>query len=214
MDGRSDERWLTRNRAGYLVAALLLGAAVVGNLEHRTIPADDIALSALPTQIGQWKMVDEDVRNEPDGSYQTLSRTYQASGGAKMHLTVQATRTRLGSLRDWSLAAMAQGWTPAEETVWRSPDGVMEARIQRLVSKSDARIALTWYTSASSQGPSLKSAEMLGARDRLLGDRRPWASLYVIADEGHQEADRTAIVELAAALGPPLRQIMTQSDLG
>jgi len=212
MAGNAVDRWLTTNRAGYLVGALLVGAAVLGNLEYRTIPADDISLDALPSQIGEWSTDSEEVLMQPDGSYKTLSRTYVTEDGREAFVVVQATRTRLGSLRDWSLAAMAGGWTGTEETVWHDPAAPMDARIERLVNKSSVRIALTWYTSSASQSASLKKAEMFGARDRLLGGKKPWASLYIVAASGDEQADRATVEQLATGLAPSLREMMNDQS--
>ncbi|MFP4249742.1 MAG: exosortase-associated EpsI family protein [Armatimonadota bacterium] len=209
MATRSDgDRWLTRNRAAMVVVVLLASAAVLGFVEQRTIPADDINLRALPARIGEWSVVEEEASTQPDGSYTLLRRVYQSADGRKAHVTVQATYTRLGSLRDWSLAAMASGWTTAEETVWQSECGLMRARVERMAHRGDRQIALTWYTSEKSQAPSLKKAEMLGARDRLLGGTKPWASLYIVAASGDEDADRMTVQELAGKLGPNLRQIV------
>ncbi len=205
---RDRDRWLTRNRAAAVVLVLLVSTAVLGFVEQKTIPADDINLIALPAEVGEWTVVEEEASTQSDGSYTLLRRVYQSADGRKAHVTVQATYTRLGSLRDWSLAAIAAGWTTAEETVWQSEDGLMVARIERMAHKADRQIALTWYTSTQSQAPSLKKAEMLGARDRLAGGRKPWASLYITAQSGDEQADRAAVQELAAKLGPGLRQIM------
>ncbi len=208
-----EDRWLTRNRAAAVVVVLLAGAAVVGFVEHRTIPADGIPLDALPEQIGEWEMVQQEIETKPDGSHLLLRRVYEDEDGRSASVTAQATYTRLGSLRDWSLAATAAGWTTAEESVWHSDDGVVQARIERMSHKDDTQIAVTWYTSAQSQAPSLKTAEMLGARDRLVGSRKPWASLYVVAGTGSSDEDRAIVKEIASGLAAHLRQIMSQAEI-
>lgn len=208
---RTDNPVFTRDRAKVIVLALLLAALGLGYYERREIPADDIPLGDLPSQIDSWETVSEEISLTPDGSCKLLERTYRNADGLEAHVRVQATYTRLGSLRDWSLAAMAEGWHAAAETIWHSDDGMMEARIERLVNEPNSQIALTWYTSARSQAASLRRAEMLGARDRLLGNTKPWASLYVVAPGSHEEMGREAVEDLASALGPSLRQIMAQS---
>ncbi|MGC9320436.1 MAG: exosortase-associated EpsI family protein [Armatimonadota bacterium] len=211
---RTNRTVLTRDRAKVIVLALLLAALGLGYYERREIPADDIPLGDLPAQIDSWEMVSEDTSLTPDGSCKLLVRTYRNADGREAHVRAQATYTRLGSLRDWSLAAMAQGWHAAEQTTWHSGDGVMDARIERLVNEPNSQIALTWYTSARSQAPSLKRAEMLGARDRLLGNTKPWASLYVIASGEDAGKGRQAVEDLASALGPRLQDIMAESRPG
>jgi hypothetical protein len=175
------------------------------------VPADDIPLAELPREVGDWSAVEEQVKVQPDGSYKMLNRVYERPDAMTAHLRVQATYTRLGSLRDWSLASMAQGWSAAEETTWRSDDGTIHARIERLVRKPQERIALTWYTSAQSDTASLKRAELLGAKQRLLGDEHPWASLYLLVDCQEEGAADEAVRELAKRLGPELKQITAQT---
>lgn len=209
----SRDGWFTVNRAAATVIVLLAGAAVLGFVERRAIPADDIPLDALPKQIGAWTAVDREVETQPDGSYLLLRRTYEDGEGRRAFVTVQATYTRLGSLRDWSLAATAAGWTTGEETIWHSADGLMNARVEQMVHKTDTRVALTWYTSAHSQAPSLKNAEILGARDRLAGGKKPWASLYVVAGTGSSDEDRAIVREIGLGLAPGLRQIMSQAGI-
>lgn len=207
------DEWFTFNRAAAVVMVLLAGAAVLGFVERRTRPADDIPLDALPGQIGAWTAVDQEIETQPDGSYLLLKRTYEDGEGRRAFVTVQATYTRLGSLRDWSLAATAAGWTTGEETIWHSDDGQMSARVQQMVHKTDTQVALTWYTSAHSQAPSLKNAEILGARDRLAGEKKPWASLYVVANTGASDVDRKIVEEIGSGLAPCLRQIMSQAGI-
>lgn len=206
----NDNRLVTTRIAKVIVVALLLGALGLGYYERRVVPADDIPLTKLPEEIGSWRVVAEEVRVEPDGSYQLLERTYRNPDGVEAELRMQATYTRLGSLRDWSLASMASGWTPTEERIWESSDGTMRARIQLLVNGENKLVALTWYTSARSQAPTLADAELQAWRDRLLGDLRPWASLYLLAGAQQQEEAERIVTELASSLGPRIRQLMTQ----
>ena len=208
MGTRSDERWLTRDRAGYLVAALLVGAAVLGHFERRTVPADDIPLASLPEQIGDWTTVAEEVQIQRDGSYKMLRRTYENAQEHRVFLTVQATYTRAGSLRDWSLAMMADGYTPREERIWHNEDGTFAARVQRMDDGNETRLAVTWYASEHSQSSSFKRAQLTNWRDRLLGRTSPWASLYVVAPVTPDHDDEEALTALADAISGHLRRVL------
>lgn len=210
MGTRSIDGWLTRDRAGYAVLALVVGAAVLGHFERRIVPADSIPLSALPMEIGQWTVVEEQVETQPDGSYKMLRRIYQNEDGHRAHLTVQATYTRAGSLRDWSLAMMADGWAPTDERLWRNEDGSFVARLQRLEDGRETRAAVTWYTSAHSHSASFKRAQLMNWHDRLLGRMHPWAGLYVIKTLRPGEEDEQALTLLADAAGAHLRSLLAE----
>lgn len=213
-DADADNRWLTRDRAKLIVLGLLVATLGLGYYERREVPATDIPLGELPDGPGSWEMIDEEINVVSDGSYKLLQRLYRNADGVEAEVRVQATYTRLGSLRDWSLAATAQGWTAVEDSVWHGADGRMQARVERLVNEGRTRIALTWYTSGRSQTPSLQRAEMLGWRDRLVGDRRPWASLYILARVEPDQQTEQAVKKLAALIGPSLGEIMAESRPG
>jgi len=199
---------LTRQRAQLSVLVALLVALGLGWYESREISAASIPLETLAKQVGPWKTVSEETSMTTDSECKLLARVYRNDEGEKVHLRVQATYTRLGSLRDWSLASMAEGWSVQEQAVWQSSDGAVEARIQRLVKGPERRTALTWYTSAKSQSPSLKRAQLKGWRDRLVGGKKPWASMYLVAAVSPEAAVEEAVQQLAQRLGPDLRQLM------
>lgn len=199
---------LTRQRAQLSVLVALLVALGLGWYESREISAADIPLARLPKQVGPWRAVSEEISMSTDNESKLLARLYQKDKGEKVHVRIQATYTRLGSLRDWSLASMAEGWSVQEQALWQSSDGAVEARIQRLVKGPERRTALTWYTSAKSQSPSLKRAQLKGWRDRLVGGKKPWASMYLVAAVSPEAAVEEAVQQLAQRLGPDLRQLM------
>jgi len=66
---------------------------------------------------------------------------------------------------------------------------------------------LTWYTSAKSQSPSLKRAQLKGWCDRLIGGKKPWASLYVVS-AASSDAGEEGVTELAEGLCSALRELM------
>ena len=186
----------------------------IGWRERREVSAADIPLAQLPQQLGAWQTVQEEVSLSEGGAYRLLERTYENDDGYRLHMTVQATHTRLGSLRDWSLASMAQGWSIEAESVWSSArESAVEARIQRLVKGPRSRVALTWFTSAESEAPTLQAAELKAWRDRLLGGKKPWASLYIVAETTSDTGTEKPVTELAQQLGPELQQLMSELEL-
>ena len=202
----------TRQWAQALVLIVLLVALGLGWYESQEISPADIALANLPKQAGPWQAVSEEIRLSKANDYKLLTRTYQDGNGRNVHVRVQATYTRLGSLRDWSLASMASGWSVEDQSIWKS-DGEgsslpIEARIQKLANGGRYRIALTWYTSAQYQAATLQSAELKGWRDRLVGGKEPWASMYLLAEMDADPGAQEAVKQLAQQLAPGLRQLM------
>jgi len=205
----SKRRW---TQAIVLVA--LLATMSMAWHERREVSAADIALAQLPQELGAWQTVQEEVGLSEGGAYRLLERTYENDDGYRLHVIVQATHTRLGSLRDWSLASMAEGWSIEQESIWHSNHGLgMQARIQRLVRGTRSRVALTWYTSAESEAPTLQRAELKAWRDRLLGGKKPWASLYIVAETTSDTATEESVTDLAQQLAPELRQLMSELEL-
>ncbi len=205
----SKRRWMQA-----IVLVALLATMSIGWHERREVSAADIPLAQLPQELGGWQTVQEEVSLSEGGAYRLLERTYENDDGYRLHVTVQATHTRLGSLRDWSLASMAEGWSVEDESIWSNArESAVEARIQKLVKGPRSRIALTWYTSAESEAATLQSAALKAWRDRLLGGKQPWASLYIIAETTSDTATEESVTELAQQLGPELQQLMSELEL-
>jgi len=197
-----------------VVVVALLATMGIGWHERREVSAADIPLAQLPQEPGGWQTVQEEVSLSEGGAYRLLARTYENDDGHRLHVTVQATHTRLGSLRDWSLASMAEGWSMEDESIWSSArEPAVGARIQKLVKGARSRVALTWYTSAQSEAPTLQAAELKAWRDRLLGGKKPWASLYIVAETTSDTATEESVTELAQQLGPELQRLMSELEL-
>ncbi len=197
-----------------LVLVALLVTMSIGWHERREVSAADIPLAQLPQELRGWQTVREEVSLSEGGAYRLLERTYENGDGYRLHVIVQATHTRLGSLRDWSLASMAEGWSVEDESIWSNArESAVEARIQKLVKGPRSRVALTWYTSAESQAPTLKLAQLRAWRDRLLGGKKPWASLYIVAETTSDTATEESVTDLAQQLAPELQQLMSELEL-
>ncbi len=204
----SKRRW-----AQAIVLVALLTTLGIGWHESREISAADIPLANLPKQIGAWETVSERISLSDNNEYKLLKRTYTNGEGQKLHVTIQATYTRLGSLRDWSLASMAEGWSIQDKSIWQTAQGSgVEARMQRLVKGRHSRVALTLYTSAESQASTLQVAELKAWRDRLLGSKKPWASMYVVAQTDSVGDAEQAVKHLSQQLAPGLRQLMSAAE--
>ena len=205
----SKRRWMQA-----IVLVALLATMSIGWHERREVSAADIPLAQLPEQLGPWQTVQEEVSLSEGGAYRLLERTYENDDGYRLHVIVQATHTRLGSLRDWSLASMAEGWSVEDESIWSSArESAVEARIQKLVKGARSRVALTWYTTAESQALTLQAAQLKAWRDRLLGGKKPWASLYIVAETTSDTATEKHVTDLAQQLGPELQQLMSELEL-
>lgn len=208
------QRTQSQRLAQAFVLVALVGAMVVGWAESREKSASDIPLKRLARQVGSWKTVDEVIQLSDNAHYKLLERTLENDKEETAHVTIQATYTRLGSLRDWDLAGMAGGWSVTESSTWKDAQNPgeleLEARIQEAERGNRRIVTLSWYTSAVSQAPTLQMAEVEGWRERLAGGRSPWASLRVVAQSNSGGDAEQAVKDIARVLGPQIRNLMQQ----
>ena len=149
----------------------------------------------------------------------TINSTYQDARGRKANVTIQATYTRLGALRDWSLARTTGGWNitdaPQQVLPGRSGAPPIKVRLQYLTKGKAGEVAVTCYLSRGQQAASLAKAEFAGWRDRLLGHRMPWFSLFVtvpaVGEQGQAEAQKAAL-ELAQHIAHELQYVAANSE--
>lgn len=203
----SKHRW-----AQALVLLALVGVLAIGWHENREVSPADIPLENLPRKSGTWETVREETSLAKDNAYKLLRRTYEDDKGQKIYVTVHATHTRLGGLRDWSLASMASGWSVKEASIRKIKDDgngcAWEASIQKLVNGPRRRVALNWYTSAHLQAPTLQLAAFNAWPDWLLTGRKPWANMYLLAEEDSNRTVEEGVRELAQRLAPQVRNLM------
>jgi len=204
----------SRHLAQGIVLVVLVGTLLIGWYENREISPVTIPLEDLPRRIGAWETVWEETTLPKGEAYKFLRRVYENNEGQRIHVRVHATYTRLGGLRDWSLASMADGWSVEEASIWDIKNDAVgftgEASIQRLAKGAHRRAALNWYTSARLQAPTLQLAAFKAWPDWLLTGRKPWANMYLLADTGPEWGAESATKELAQQLAPEVRDLMSQ----
>lgn len=209
---------LTAGKARVLAVGMIAVTLVWSRYEMRVTPAAGIDLEAMPKQCGQWSCTDEAALDGYGIEAKTITRTYRGPDNAEAAVIFQGTYTRLGALRDWPLARATAGWSiPTESTrdlALDGDDGRATVRLQQLTKDRTSLVAVSWYTSPSQGVGSLAGAEVAAWRDRLVGRRTPWVSLYVaipVTETVHRPATETAALELAQCLVPELRAVAVGS---
>ena len=203
-----------------LTAAVMIGAAFLwSRYETRAIPAVSIGLASLPQRAGEWTRDELDFTERFGIEALTADAVYTDPEGHEAQVTYQGTYTRLGALRDWSLARTTGGWTITREmqqTIARADGtGQMTVRMQELIKEGDGMVAISWYASPDNEATSLARAEMRAWRDRLVGHTNPWLSMYIILPTGEDIERATAetmALDLASHLGPQLRAVARDAE--
>jgi len=202
--------------ARYVAVAMLVAATVWVQFEGHSMSAEGIALDRTPRQAGKWRCIKQDVSQAYGFETKTMIRLYEDPEKRTAKVTFQATYTRLGSLRDWSLALTTQGWTVTQQVfrpIQASGGGHFgRARVEELTHGETRQVAASWYTSPTREAATLAQAETRAAVDRLMGRRSPWMGIFVTMDsrEGKDETE-DEVVKLTAILAPQLRAVAVAS---
>jgi hypothetical protein len=213
-----------------IMAVAMVGAAALrARHELRAVPAAQIPLQAIPRKLQDWACTKEHTRDTYGIEVLTLDRVYRAPGGVEAFVTFQATYTRLGALRDWSLARTTGGWSvtsEAEQPLMGAagasgrgsprPPVPWTVRVQRLTQNQVVDVAVSWYTSARTQTTTLGRAELAAWKDRLKGQRVPWLSLYLTVRAtkslSPEQAEQRAL-QLATLLAPQLEELARHAPI-
>jgi len=209
---------LTPKAALWIAVGMLTGTLAWSKYEMRSIPATSIQLETVPKTIGPWSCVKDEASKGYGIEVKTLIRNYETADGLQAMVTLQGTYTRLGGLRDWSLARTTGGWTiPTEankELEFQGAGGSGTVRLQKLTKDQMVLYTVSWYTSPTREAASLAKAEVVAWGDRLVGRKTPWLGLYVAviaADEASAAKAEEAAIELAAHIAPIMRQVAAES---
>ncbi len=194
----------------YGVCLLMLTlAGVLGRQpEVALAPALDWA-AQLPRQLGPWRCASaEYVAGKSGEGASFYSMEFGKGQKQKVEVILGVVTSRLGALRDWSVASIGQGWELGSETVWAAPpiQGLplkMVAGVRQVTNGKARRICINWYVSRTGQSPSFVKAELKGWLDRLLGRRAPWGQMFVTCDVTSDDGQAwQAASEVAARLSP------------
>ena len=202
-----------------LALVMLGGALIWSRHEMRLVPASAIPLESMPSRFAGWTRTASTPLDTYGVEVKTINSTYQGPRGRKANVTLQATYTRLGALRDWSLARTTGGWNINDETQQvlpgRNGGTPITVRLQYLSKENTWEVAVSCYLSHEQQAASLAKAEIAGWRDRLLGHRMPWFSLFVtvpgMGDQSHEDAQQAAL-ELAQHIAHELQYVAAKSE--
>jgi hypothetical protein len=203
------------------LAVVMLGGALIGSRhEMRLVPASTIPLEGMPSRFADWTRTTSAPVDTYGVEVKTIHSTYQGPGGRKANVILQATYTRLGALRDWSLARTTGGWNvidaPPQVLRGRNGGAPLKVRLQSLSKADKWEVAVSCYLSHEQQASSLAKAEIAGWRDRLVGRRVPWFSLFVsVPGMGDQNQDdaRKAALELAQHIAHELQSLTEKSEV-
>lgn len=210
---------LTPRTAMTIAVSMLAATLVWSKCETRTLPADRIPLQRVPMALGQWTCIEESANPNYGAEVATLERTYRDAAGNKASVILQGTYTRLGALRDWSLARTTGGWTVASQSqvslTLPSAGQSVVMTVQDMRSDTSNEVAVTWYASSQRQAATLARAEMAAWADRLAGRRLPWLSQYITVTVPRTQ-DRVAAQEraldLAQRMAAALRAVASSSS--
>ncbi len=180
----------------------------------QVVPAAQIPLEGVPTTLGQWTCTEQHANENYGVEVKTLRRSYRDGNGHEAQVALQGTYTRLGALRDWSLARTTGGWSiKAQKQVSLQLPGLGEnivVTLQDLGREKSNEIAVSWYVSSTRQAATLARAEVAAWGDRLAGRRLPWLSEYVtvpVADGEDRAAAEARALDLARRLAAALRAV-------
>jgi hypothetical protein len=198
---------------------VLLGAALaLGYGANDDRSADSIGITQLPTAAGAWVCSHQEVLSSTGSESRRVLRTYRRSDGCRIEVTLEATWTRLGALRDWTVARSAQGWVAQPQQARKlhtagPPPFTFTASLRNMQKGSDRIDTLMWFTTTDADAANLVQAEVSAWRGRLLGRAQPWCEMYLTTARKNTEDDiaRTALEELGCELAPQLRQLMSDA---
>jgi len=203
-----------------LVVGVLAATAALGANAGREVDVRSVRLDAIPENTGEWVYAElQRSEVDPRGTSVKQHRLYQNAAGQNIQASLVATATRLGALRDYSVALEAQGWTRGNREILGGPTigslgRPMGYRLEQLHHGKRDRLALTWFVSARRQAHDLPGAETKGWLDLILRSHPPlWVELYAAIDvDGDAEDERASLIAFAETLGPVLAELAQQES--
>jgi hypothetical protein len=171
--------------------------------------ARQVALERLPAQLGDWRCARagyEEAKTQEGASLYTM--LYEGKSGMKVEVILGVVTSRLGALRDWSVASMGQGWELGPEAMWKvatekSVPWPIEAGARWRTRGKERQVCINWYVRPGAQTPSFKRAELMGWADRLAGRDAPWGQMFVsAASSGDDQHAWEAASDVARRLAP------------
>ncbi len=188
---------------GMLAAALLAGRAALVVVDVSNLP-----LAQIPERLGPWTCVEQEMpaaKNTDEAVYMT--RVYEHEDGTLISSSFQVTSSRLGALRNWSVAMMGNGWNVEEPWIVGpiAADGLpfdLRLKLQWLHRTGLRRLTATWFVSPGAQAVEYERAQMRGWWDKLVG-RCVWGELYMTTLNGDSASGlERATQDLATRLAP------------
>jgi len=198
------------------IPALLLVALVASRMQGRAAGSSDLPLRRIPQQQGPWTCESEQVFADDAGV--EIDRTYKHPDGHEALVVLKGTRTRLGTLKDYAVGRVGQGFVAASKETWqtRLPDGApMTASVQDLVNGPYHEACIMWFVSPSRQCSSLVEAQAAGWSERLWARREPWFELHIkVWAPDKRKAAIEPAKELAVRLAGGLKEVVTAVSSG
>jgi len=193
---------------------VLAGALLAGRVGQQIVDLSAFPLERLPRQLGPWECTSEErlVGKETEES-RCIKRHYRNNEGVRIVVILQATASRLGALRDWTIGRMGTGSNVERLGVWRSGPIArlpfeMTASEQWLYYRGAKQFTLIWFVSPDDQAATFKGAQVRGWRDRVLGHCM-WGELYLETMAGDSEEQLIgATRDLAVRLAPHFYELV------
>jgi len=188
---------------GMLAAALIAGRAALV-----VVDVSDLPLAQIPERLGPWTCTEQEAPNAKNTDETVyLRRVYEHEDGTLISAGFQITSSRLGALRNWSVAQMGNGWNVEEPSIVGpiAVEGLpfdLRLKLQWLHRTGLRRLTATWFVSPRSQAVEYERAQMHGWWDKLLG-KCVWGELYMTTLDGDSAAGlERATRDLATRLAP------------
>ncbi len=203
----------------HLAAVAVLALALIAGQAGRTVvDVSDLPLTSVPEALGPWTCIEQEMPEEKNtGEAAYLKRTYRHEDGTEILTSLQVTSSRLGALRNWSVAMMGNGWNVDEPTRMRprEVEGLpfeMTAKLQWLHRPGRRMFTATWFVSPRGQALEYEKAQMLGWRDKLLG-KCIWGEMYLRSTSADSaDSAEKATEDLVVRLAPHFYNLLTRAD--
>jgi hypothetical protein len=198
-----------------LAIGILAATAALAPAAKHEVGALSPAFDQYLAGVGEWATVSsEKLESGDEGAVVKQSRLYRGPSGEQVAAIFIATATRLGGLRDYSVAVEAQGWVRGNEDIVEGPPipslgEPMRYRLEHLHQGDKLRLALTWFVSSRRQARDLAGAEFGGWTDLITQSRPPvWVEVYATLDVAKDEAaTRKTLTDFATSVGPAMARL-------
>lgn len=197
---------------------ILAVSAAIANEITRDVSVRPLDLRGDMGRLGAWRCVQVGKsENLEQGTAFKQAAVYENDRGVRIQAYFVTTATRLGALRDFSVALEAQGWVLHNTETVTGPmmphlGQPMLATIEGFTRDGKELLALGWFVSSRQQAPDLRHAEIRGWRDLLTQMQPPlWAEFYATIEVGNSTDEaRKALLDFGREAGLKLADLVSK----